>query len=1314
MKRVMGSHLARYLVLAILTLVAISYYVGATRGCIEYDFTIQWDEEYGAELQQPQTPHWSRDGRLIAFSHNHTVYVAESDGSGLRMVAGKGPGNSDDAGLSPSISTAGSRIVYAVYKHVRWWLPGFEDYQWEIVTSALDGSDRRRLTKGYGDGILNVSPTWSPDGSRIAFVSNSSGLEHNQRGRSGPLAIYTMATDGSDVRRVAAGYKPLWAPDGRRLAFTDEEPDSPKTWYSPMMDKWYSRETFKEVLYTVGIDGSGLARLGEAAGTPSWSPDGSRIAFARSDSETHVAIVTTDPDGANEKTVFESSEVRTAMGITEAVFVVSWSPDGTRIAFTGLQIPWQNRPYSGGEGNAVSIVRADGSGPPRLIDAIWLTPRGISWSPDSSRIAVHIPGNHSAGGALKTMAAVELPGQDEHWYRWEDGEMGRDLIPNPTPALVQTPPSTPTPKPPATSTSSLTRESSSPGTPACAGGSDASCEPRDVSGFGLFSAGSGAAGPEPVAASSVEDVLDRGLHLLGASPAHIIVRGTAGDASVRCAWRGVARTAGQREEAIRFWLGKDADAALPTPAQVEAEFMSYVRGASPRYRDFVAAMFVPIARGGLSTDLLTLACYADYSVAEYILGAGPASISVAYDHVSETRSYELYKRSHAAGEFGPATATPLMTESEYEEAVSRIVADAESLLSGMVEGRESVLFLAPMGAHNAIAVEAWQVVAQWDLQADGQGTVNAVRYGVSERDPESSQTLAKLKSRITAAASSDSHAGKRIANTSGLTQYYRVMGAYGDITPGDNATTTFTPAQPPPVPRCAPGTAVANPGSNRELLQDCETLLAALDALRGTAALNWSASTPIASWEGVTVGGTPKRVRRLQLGEKGLTGVIPAGLGKLDALVRLDLSDNSLGGEIPASLGGLSKLENLNLEYNRLIGEVPTSLGALTGLRQLSLGANQLTGAIPPELGKLTRLTSLDLAENRLSGDPPSELGDLRALQYLSLGSNGLTGPVPSWLSGLSALRSLYLDNNALTGGIPVELGRLSELDVLSLGRNRLTGGIPPELGMLSKLEELSLSHNLLTGSIPESLTGPGMEYLYLSGNALTGCVPAGLEAVPNNDLDRLGLSYCSRAPSFGQSSYTFSVSEDASTGSSVGTVSASAAGEGDTVTYAITAGNGGGKFAIATSTGAITVAGALDHETSSSHTLTVEASDGGGGTATATVTITVTDVNEPPAFASASYTFEVLETATTSASVGAVSASDPDEGDVVTYSITSGNAGGKFAIATSTGAITVAGALDHETASSHTLTVEASDGKGGKATATVTITVTDVKEPPA
>ena len=104
---------------------------------------------------------------------------------------------------------------------------------------------------------------------------------------------------------------------------------------------------------------------------------------------------------------------------------------------------------------------------------------------------------------------------------------------------------------------------------------------------------------------------------------------------------------------------------------------------------------------------------------------------------------------------------------------------------------------------------------------------------------------------------------------------------------------------------------------------------------------------------------------------------------------------------------------------------------------------------------------------------------------------------------------------------------------------------------------------------------------------------------------------------------------------------------------------------------------------------------------------------NCAPSFTNAPYAFEVAEDASTGDLVGMVSATDVDTGDMISYTITLGNTGDAFAIGVTTGDITVASGLDYETTASYTLTVEASDGRGGSATASVTITVTDVAEDP-
>ena len=97
---------------------------------------------------------------------------------------------------------------------------------------------------------------------------------------------------------------------------------------------------------------------------------------------------------------------------------------------------------------------------------------------------------------------------------------------------------------------------------------------------------------------------------------------------------------------------------------------------------------------------------------------------------------------------------------------------------------------------------------------------------------------------------------------------------------------------------------------------------------------------------------------------------------------------------------------------------------------------------------------------------------------------------------------------------------------------------------------------------------------------------------------------------------------------------------------------------------------------------------------------------NAAPVFAQDSYSFSVLRSAQVGDAVGEeVTATDPDSGDTVTYSITSGNSAGKFAIGSSTGAITVDAALG-PTDTSYTLTVQAQDSHGATDTATVTVTV--------
>jgi Ca2+-binding RTX toxin-like protein len=175
-------------------------------------------------------------------------------------------------------------------------------------------------------------------------------------------------------------------------------------------------------------------------------------------------------------------------------------------------------------------------------------------------------------------------------------------------------------------------------------------------------------------------------------------------------------------------------------------------------------------------------------------------------------------------------------------------------------------------------------------------------------------------------------------------------------------------------------------------------------------------------------------------------------------------------------------------------------------------------------------------------------------------------------------------------------------------------------------------------------------------------------------------------------------VGEGASNGDVVGiTAFASDADAGDTVSYRLTD-DAGGRFAIDANTGVVTVADAslLDYESATSHTITVQAASTDGSTQTQSFTIGVSDDTgefSVSAIADADVGANTVgESASNGDVVGVTAfASDADASDTVSYSLAD-DAGGRFAIDANTGVVTVADAslLDYETATNHTITVQA------------------------
>ncbi len=320
-----------------------------------------------------QRPQWAANGAQIVFFHNRVAYMVDAAGSRLESL--------DDA-IFPNVSPDGSRIAYTAFeRYSTGWLPWSEDHNYEVVSSKLDGSDRRRLSKTWG---IDFHPVWSPNGTRIAFVSLNEDYKNT---------IHVMGADGSDARIVAPSVvarmdsPPVWSPDGRSIAFF-----SSRGLVRPCSD----RSIRSWALYIAGADGSEPREIGLALEStrPAWSLDSQRVTFSRlSKTDCHIAeLQTVALDGSELDSILLYPRSYFQSNLAGPLWDTSSSPNGSEILMGTL------------------IIKEDGS-------AFRTLPmrNGIaSWSPDGSRIAVHVPvGGYASSprykyhvsGVLYTMAS---------------------------------------------------------------------------------------------------------------------------------------------------------------------------------------------------------------------------------------------------------------------------------------------------------------------------------------------------------------------------------------------------------------------------------------------------------------------------------------------------------------------------------------------------------------------------------------------------------------------------------------------------------------------------------------------------------------------------------------------------------------------------------------------------------------------------------------------------------------------------------------------------------------------------------------------
>ncbi|KAM3361591.1 hypothetical protein P3S68_016445 [Capsicum galapagoense] len=234
---------------------------------------------------------------------------------------------------------------------------------------------------------------------------------------------------------------------------------------------------------------------------------------------------------------------------------------------------------------------------------------------------------------------------------------------------------------------------------------------------------------------------------------------------------------------------------------------------------------------------------------------------------------------------------------------------------------------------------------------------------------------------------------------------------------------------------------------------------------------NWSTSTPVCSWIGVTCGPHHGRVTALNLSSMNLKGMVPTQLGNLSFLISLDIRNNNFHGSLPEELARLRRMKRINAMNNNFTGTIPSFFGMLPNLQSLYLSFNQLSGNIPPSLFNITKLKDLRLRGNILGGKIPQEISSLCCLNFIELQDNKLTGAIPPTMFNQSSLKQIGLTNNILYGKLPGNIcDNLPNLEALALFKNQFDGLIPPNLQNCSKLEILSLSENDFTGTIPAEI----------------------------------------------------------------------------------------------------------------------------------------------------------------------------------------------------------------------------------------------------
>jgi TolB protein len=211
---------------------------------------------------------------------------------------------------------------------------GFHDGRWAVSAGPVGAEAKWITSSAHGDG----GAAWSPDGSRLVFFrltkdSFELGVDWGTPLWRESEGLYIVNRDGSDMSRLTDGddVSPCWSADGETIVF----------------ERWADSDP--SGVYAVAADGGEPRLLARPGANPACSPSGSTVAYE---------------DGTDTiRTLDLANGIRRVLAVREAASTPAWAPDGTRVAFYAVAGPghWDSRWDIPVERLEIYLVNADGT-----------------------------------------------------------------------------------------------------------------------------------------------------------------------------------------------------------------------------------------------------------------------------------------------------------------------------------------------------------------------------------------------------------------------------------------------------------------------------------------------------------------------------------------------------------------------------------------------------------------------------------------------------------------------------------------------------------------------------------------------------------------------------------------------------------------------------------------------------------------------------------------------------------------------------------------------------------------------------------------